>query len=514
MFSKNYSYKKNTYTFLALVAILKIIAANFVELGNDEAYYYSYALAPALNYFDHPPMVALLIRITTLNLTGVNDACMRLGPIITSTIASIFIFKTLVVIRNSKAGWYAVLLYQASIYGGFIAGWFVLPDAPQAPFWCAALYFMSLLINKEKVKNNSTWLWLGFCIGAATLSKVHGLYLWAGFGLYILLQRKNWLTNYRLYFSFFITLFCTLPILIWNLQNDFITYKFHSDRVVSKSFSIDDLIKEIVGEILYQNPIVYFIIILAIAFFYRKKIIKQNQNVQWLLCMSLPMILLFWYVASYNPIFPHWSGPSFVALIMIAALYVEQHTNLLFPKKIIAATSLVFFLLITAIGFVQYAPRNFGSQDAHNYGEYCPTLDVSGWKDFSLEFNKLMTKDIEENKIQANSPILINKWFPAAQLEYYTGRLTNINLIATGKVQDVHQFAWLNKQRSIKLGQDAYVIVPSNIPFNVENVYGKFFKQIIKPTIINQIRGNKTIRYFYVWRLKECVDVSFVTSLN
>ena len=150
MFSTSFSYKKNTYTFLAIVAIFKLIAANFVELGNDEAYYYSYALAPALNYFDHPPMIAWLIQISTLNLTGVTDACMRLGPIITSTIASIFIFKTTVILRNAKAGWYAVLLYQASVYGGFIAGWFVLPDAPQAPFWCAALYFMASLIVQQK----------------------------------------------------------------------------------------------------------------------------------------------------------------------------------------------------------------------------------------------------------------------------------------------------------------------------------------------------------------------------
>ncbi|MFY8090886.1 MAG: ArnT family glycosyltransferase [Chitinophagaceae bacterium] len=514
MFSTTFSYKKNTYTFLAIVAIFKVIAANFVELGNDEAYYYSYALAPALNYFDHPPMIAWLIQVSTLNLTGVTDACMRLGPIITSTIASIFIFKTTVILRNAKAGWYAVLLYQASVYGGFIAGWFVLPDAPQAPFWCAALYFMASLIVQQKENQSKTWYWLGICIGAATLSKVHGLYLWAGFGLYILIHKRNWMLNFRLYLSFLITLLFTTPILIWNIQNNFITYKFHSSRVVVKNFNSNDLLREIVGEILYQNPVVYGIILIALIYFFKRKIVQQNQIIQWLLCMSLPMIFLFWYFASYNPIFPHWSGPAFVALIIIAALYIEQHTNRLFPKKITLSLALVYAVVTVAIGFVQFAPRNFGSQDVHNYGEYCPTLDVSGWKDLSIKFKELKQQDILQNQMQSNSAILVNKWFPAAQLEYYVGRLTHTNLIATGTVEDVHQFAWLNENRHFTIGQDAYVIVPSNMSIDVDKIYAGYFKEIKKPVTINQIRSNKVVRYFYIWRLKNCIDTTFKTTLK
>jgi 4-amino-4-deoxy-L-arabinose transferase-like glycosyltransferase len=514
MFSLSTSYKKNTYNFLIVVAIFKLIIANFIELGNDEAYYYSYALQPALNYFDHPPMVAWLIQITTLNLTGVSDVCMRLGPVITSTIASIFIFKTTTLIRNEKAGWYAVLLYQASVYGGFIAGWFILPDAPQAPFWCAALYYMARLIISKNDYNNKTWYWLGICIGAATLSKVHGLYLWGGFGLFILLHKRKWLLNYRLYLSLFISLLFVIPILIWNIQNNFITYTFHSNRVVNKTFNGNDLMREIIGEAIYQNPIVYIIIVIALVFFLRKRIIQNNIVLQWLLLMSIPMIFIFWYFASYNPIFPHWSGPAFAALIIMASLYIEQHTNKIIPNKIIAALGLVFITIITATAIVQLAPKNFGSQANSDYGQYCPTLDVSGWKDFSIQFNELKQKDVEQHYMKPNSPILVNKWFPAAQLEYYTARLTNTTIIASGNVDEVHQFAWLNKQRSFLIGQDAYVIVPSNMPFNVEENYKKYFTQINKPSIIKQIRSNKTVRFFYVWRLKNCINNSFVTTLK
>ena len=64
---------KQLYYFLLIVAAIKIFFSFFLELGNDESYYYTYALKPQLNYFDHPPMVGILMRITTLNLSFVND---------------------------------------------------------------------------------------------------------------------------------------------------------------------------------------------------------------------------------------------------------------------------------------------------------------------------------------------------------------------------------------------------------------------------------------------------------
>jgi len=52
--------------------MLHLLIACFTELGNDEVYYYTYALQPDWNHFDHPPMVGLLIRLTTINFYWLN----------------------------------------------------------------------------------------------------------------------------------------------------------------------------------------------------------------------------------------------------------------------------------------------------------------------------------------------------------------------------------------------------------------------------------------------------------
>jgi hypothetical protein len=157
------------------------------------------------------------------------------------------------------------------------------------------------------------------------------------------------------------------------------------------------------------------------------------------------------------------------------------------------------------VGLVRLSPVNFGSHSKENYGEYCPTLDLSGWKAFSDSFAVLAKEDRASGTMKAASPILIQKWFPGGHLELYTSRTAALPVIAVGSLQDVHKFAWLNKVRKpLQLGDDAYAIVPSNLPLNVTEAYGSYFTTISAPVVIKQKRSGGVVRYFYVYRLKSC----------
>lgn len=507
------NYKSYTIKLIVFIAIAKFFLSSWIELGNDEAYYYTYALLPDINYFDHPPLVAWLIRLGTFNLSYVNDTTMRLAPIVASSICSFYIFKTASLLKNDKAGWYATLLFNTSIYSNFIAGWFIMPDAAQLPFWCISLHTMAVIILQKKQNSTPHWLQLGLFIGLACLSKVHGLYLWAGFGLFILFYNTKWLLNARLYLGILVTAIAVSPILIWNIQNNFITYSFHSNRVNDTSFKIDSLVREILGEWVYQNPLVIAAIIIALVYFIKQKAFKHHSILVWLLCMSLPMIFLFWGVSAFNPTLPHWAGPGYVSLIILAGLFFEITTKKIYPLLIKSAGSLVIVVIVILVTATNFSPINFGSQQKENFGEYCPTLDVSGWQNFTKEFNLLQQQQVQQGLVQPNAPILISMWFPAAQLEYYVSTQTKNPIIATGNLQDVHQFAWLNKNRILQKGSNAYCIVPSNYPLNVQEKYGKNFESISKPTIINQVRSGKVVRYFYVYILKNCLDTSIKTTL-
>lgn len=505
MLAKSYSAK--TLYIIAIVAVIKIIFAPFFELGNDEVYYWTYALQPDWNHFDHPPMVGLLIRLTSFNLHWVNELSLRLGSILGAALSSWFIFKTGSLIANERTGWFAAILYNVSVYTGFIAGFFILPDSPQMPFYTGALYLMSyILFNHSTSKRTIVWLSLGICIGLALLSKVHALFLWVGFGLFLLLKKRSELLNWRLYVSVFLTTCFILPIVYWNWKNNFITYQFHSNRVTHSGIKWDSLLSEIIGEFAYQNPLVYILLVIAIISLIRKKISFSIQlSSFWIFCMSLPMLFVFWSVSMFNNTLPHWSGPAFIPLFFIGALYLDKYSSFDFPGLLKAAIGLILIILIVGGWVVNYAPINFGSKEKENYGEYCPTLDLSGWNNLGITFSELVKKDLVEHKMHANPLIIATTWFPAGHLEFYVSRQSGVPLIGVGLLNDLHKFAWLNKQRpSLVIGGDAYCIVPSNIPMDVHRSLGTYFKEIENPVVIPQYRCKGVVRYFNVFRLRGC----------
>lgn len=488
------------------VSLLKLISASLLELGNDEVYYWTYAIRPDWNHFDHPPMVGWLIRVSSLNLHWVSEVSLRLGSILCAAVSTWFIFKTGKLLANEKTGWYAALIYNCSVYTGFIAGFFILPDSPQMPFWTGALYIMAHLFIKNDDRKLSNWLLLGFVIGMATLCKVHGLYLWAGFGLFLIITRIKWLLNWRLYAGAAVTVICVLPIVYWNVVNDFITYRYHSERVTHTAIQWDMLGREIGGEFAYQNPVIFLLVVISLVTLLRKRIRFNSKKASlWLLCMSLPMIFLFWGVSLLNPTLPHWSGPAYIPLFFVSALYLEQRSVKTVPGWIRAAGTLIIIVLITGIALIRLSPVNFGSHEKENYGEYCPTLDMSGWNDFSQTFASLVKEDLSEGNIKPHPPIIINKWFPGGHLEFYTKRESGLEILGVGRLEDLHKFAWLNKERTaLHLGDDAYTIVPSNLPLNVNETYGSYFTTIDKPIVINQTRSGGIVRYFYVYRMHGC----------
>ncbi len=503
------AYSKKVLKLILIVSIVKLVTASLLELGNDEVYYWTYALQPDWNHFDHPPMIGWMIRLTTLNLVWVNEVAMRLGSILAAGLSTWFIFKTGKLLANEKTGWYAALLYNCSVYTGIIAGLFILPDSPQMPFWTGALYVMAYLFIRKAENKLSIWILLGLLIGLASLCKVHGLFLWAGFGLFLLFTRRQWLGNWRLYAAVMLTLICISPIIFWNINNDFITYRFHSERVTHTSLQWDMLGREIIGEMLYQNPVIFVLVVLALIALQRRKIrFNRRKASVWLLCMSLPMIFIFWGLSLFNPTLPHWSGPGYIPLYLLGAMYLEQNSVRLFPLIIRTAGILLMVVLLLGVGLVRLSPINFGSHDKANYGEYGPTLDLSGWSDFSESFDEMVKRDITRGVMQQDAVIVIDKWFPGGHLEFYTSRQSHLPVIGIGRLTDLHKFAWLNKGRKpLHLGQDAYAIVPSNLPMDVKEAYQPYFKQIDNPVTLNQVRSGGIVRYFYVYRLKNCTRI-------
>ena len=125
---------KKIKTKLALLlvasALIRALLAGWIELGTDEAYYWTFARFPDWSHYDHPGMVGWVIQLFSLNLLFESEFLLRLSSMLFMTLNTWIVFRIGKELKDDLTGWRAALLYTASIYAFVITGVFILPDTP------------------------------------------------------------------------------------------------------------------------------------------------------------------------------------------------------------------------------------------------------------------------------------------------------------------------------------------------------------------------------------------------
>jgi 4-amino-4-deoxy-L-arabinose transferase-like glycosyltransferase len=495
-------YKKRVVILIIVSGILRTIIAWWLELANDESYYLLYSQFLQWNYFDHPPMVALSIRLFTANLyLEYYPFFLRLGSITGCALSTWFMYKCVTTLSTERAGWLAACLYNASFYCSITAGLLALPDAPQMIFWTFGLWMIAKIAANENKWQN--WILLGVSTGLCIMSKVHGVFIWAGIGVYILIFRRTWLKYSKLYVSLLLTMVIACPILIWNLQNDFVTYIFHSRRMVIYGylFNWNNLLKEFISELVINNPI--NVVLMIIGLFRIKRNYKNVRALSIYKCIGLSLGLAVLLLSLFRDTRPIWSGPAYVTLLPLAAIYLAGIKNLSLIRKIIYSG---WSLLICGLAFCAFIidcyPGNFGSKTKSDLGKGDISLDMYGWKAAGKQFTKLYKNEIRKGVMPKESPMVCNSWWGAHQ-EYYFCKPSGIYMIGLGSMMELHQYMLTNKERRNNVDfNNAYCVVASDENYNVYDHYSKYYSQIDSVGIIEIFRNKKPAHNFYIYRLK------------
>lgn len=456
---------KSLWVFIAIVSTIKLIVAVSIDFGNDEVYYWTYALNLKWNYFDHPPFIAWLIRFSTLNLSLHNEIAVRFGAILSSSICTILVFQIGSFLSGNKLAWYAVFLYTASLYCSIISGTFILPDSPQMVFWLWG-FFLLLKINRQP--HFTTWCWFGLACGLCMLCKIHGVFLWFGALLVTLPKIKQTLSRKGIYVSAGITLLLFSPVIFWNFNNHFITYTYHSERVsfVRSGINPISFFREISGEFLYNNPIVFCLAWWAVFSCITKKQKRLKNENRVILCCSIPLIATLITFALFRDTLPHWSGPAYSLLIFLAAIKLEEMENQFKAKRLaFSALALVFFIIVIGLNAVHFYPGSLAPEkDNLHFGAGDPTLDLYGWP----ETGEIVKRQHLKDGNQFSDIVVIDKWFPAAHLDFYVCPNAHLYTFGIGEIFDLHEYYWSNNNKKALLkGGNAYYIVPSNL-FNAD----------------------------------------------
>jgi hypothetical protein len=494
------SYRKKFFVFAGIVFLLKLFLAFWLELGNDEAYYWLYSQYLQWNYFDHPPMVAIWIRLFTANLSLEHfEGFIRLGSVVGSVLSSWFLFRTVALLHSERAGWFAALLYNISFYSAITAGLYILPDSPQMVFWTLGLLLIAKITKKENSWTN--WLLFGLISSFCIMSKVHGAFLWIGLGGYILFKKSSWLKKPQLYIALLITIVIISPIFFWNMQYDFATFRVHSNRV-----DVDELVfqwryffKELASQIGFNNPVVFFLVITALVSFYRGRVSYQPALAIYTL-IGIPLAFLLLFVSIFrNVTLPHWSGPAYVSLMPLAAIYLAEHSKKLFPKILRWGLGIFLVVYLGYSAVIKCYPGTYGSHKEENFGYGDITLDMYGWREASLQFDSLYKDDVGRNMMPANAAMVTTNWW-GAHVEYYFARPSGLRMVGLGNPQRLNEYLWINKWRRREVDlNNAYCIIPADdkyrVPFD-------FYEAKELALIITIDRNGSPAHKFSVYRLR------------
>jgi len=499
---------------IAVSFILRAFLAWSIELGNDEVYYWTYALFPDLSHFDHPPMVGLMIQIFSFDLLFDSEFWIRMSSLVLGSFNIWIIYIVGKRINGIRTGLYSALLYVSSLYGTVITGIFILPDTPQMFFWLISLYFIINTFNPNtpETKANRNLIFTGIFIGFGLLSKYTSIYLWTGIMIYILMYDRKWLKSGYLYLSVILSFLIFIPVIWWNFQNDFISLAFQGGRVnvaSGISFRPDYFILEILGEFLYNNPINVILVITTVIGFFKIKKESLPYYLKILLSISLPLILTFIGFSLFKRTLPHWTAPAYTTLLIGVAYYLDHKhkstTNQTYIPGVLKY-SIGLLLLVMVVGFLQIKVGiiRFDDPDtvsANRLGKKDISLDIYGWRQIGEEFKKILKRDQSSGEFTANA-LISQKWFPAANLDYYAGYKNNIDVLGFSDIIDIHKYYWINQQRcGFHLGMNAYFITTSHDYFDPAIGYKQYFKNISLSDTIKIERGGRHVMNVFVYRL-------------
>lgn len=380
------SSKKILPIFLSLWAILNLIQAAFMDLHPDEAYYWLYSKFLAWGYFDHPPMVALFIKLgDSLTHTPLG---LRLMTVITTTISFYLLWKVVsVYIKDIKL----FILISGSIVLFHVYGFITTPDSPLFFFTAVFLYVYQRYLKEDSYLTASI---LALVIACLLYSKYHA----------VLILFFTILSNFKLFKrgSFWVIILFAiaafLPHLWWQYQNNFPSFYYHIIDRSAEAYRLEFTYQYLVGQLLLAGPLV--------GWFLYKSAAKTRSDDQFIKALRFNFlgIFIFFFLSTFKGrVEAHWTLPAMICLMLLAYLQIAKSGVPKWFSKI-AILNIVLILLIRIILIIPI-PLLMKNKLIKSY---------FGNREWALEIHKFA----------GNSPVIFEDSFQlASKYNYYTNSI-------------------------------------------------------------------------------------------
>ena len=360
--SDKLSNKNSIYLWLFLLTwlLINFFQSAFTELAHDEAYYWMYSRYLDWGYFDHPPVIALLIRLGYFLLP--DEFGVRLLTSVMGT-ATIYIIYLLIDEEKRSLGLFVLLCFSIILVQSHVGGFLAIPDVPVVFF--SALF---LLIYKRYLKKDSYFLaiLLGITGIAMLMSKYHGILILV-FSLFaylnIIHRRSFWIIPV-------VIILGMLPHLMWQIHHGFPSLKYHL-LSRSSSYRFEHTFNYLYSQLLIAGPLVSILVLYA-GFTYKAENLFEKT-----LKYNMIGIFVFFFLSSFKGhVEAHWTALAFIPLMVLANNRIR---NSKIMKKWVSWLFVPSILLISFVRFaaiVQIFPGTvLAANELHNWPKWAHQID-------------------------------------------------------------------------------------------------------------------------------------------
>jgi hypothetical protein len=308
--------RNTVLTILALV-MLRLVAAALTPLTFDEAYYWMWSKHLSFGYYDHPPMVALVIRLGTM-LAGNTEFGVRLVSILLALPMSWAMYRTAAILfGGQRVAATATILLNVTLMAA-VGTLIVTPDAPLLVASSFVLFYLAKVLETGR---GAWWLAVGVAIGAALLSKYTALF----FGPAILIwlvsvpKLRRWLISPWPYLGGAVALLIFAPVILWNADHRWVSFIKQIGRARIEDFRPAFIGELIPTQIAFATPLVWILGAMGLY-----ALLKRNAG-----AFAARMLInsTFWTIALYfvwhslhARVEANWFAPIYPAFAIAAAV--------------------------------------------------------------------------------------------------------------------------------------------------------------------------------------------------
>jgi 4-amino-4-deoxy-L-arabinose transferase-like glycosyltransferase len=302
----------------ALIAFRLLLAA-IVPIYKDEAYYWVLSKHLAAGYYDHPPMIAFVIRLGTL-IAGDTLLGVRIVAILAAVPCTWLIWRTAAILFGSdRLGARAALYFNLTLLSALVI---TFPDAPLA---LATVFMMFSIAKAMQTGRGEWWVGAGVAAGFGLLSKYTMLLTGAAVLLWLLTdgRARSWLRTPWPYLGGAVAAFLFLPTILWNAQHGYASFLMQFDRVRPEEFNPNKVLDLMGHQIGLVTPAILVLAIAGILALTRHRG-KVASGGLLIAVACVPFGYFLWH-SIHERVGDHWLFSFYPALAMLAAVGAEPN---------------------------------------------------------------------------------------------------------------------------------------------------------------------------------------------